>query len=473
METTAIPGLLVVHLPVHADNRGWFKENWQRRKAVAAGVPDFEPVQNNISFNGSRGTTRGIHAEPWDKYVSVAQGRVFGAWVDLRQGATFGRVVTREVGPDTAIYVPRGVGNAFQTLADGTAYTYLVDDHWSVDNQGDYRFLNLADETVAIGWPIPLVDVELSDKDLNHPRLGSVEPFVPAPILVVGSTGQLGRALVDLLEAKAMPYQAVGRDVLDLSNPPAWGEDIRSGNGLRRYRAVVNAAAYTAVDEAEAPTGRSAAWAVNSTGVSALAAACGAANVPFLHVSTDYVFDGGLPLERAYSVDSPVAPLSVYGQSKAAGEAAATSVRRHWLVRTSWVIGRGPNFVMTMERLAAQDVDPRVVNDQVGRLTFAEDLAEGILHLVDTAAPFGTYHLTGAGTPASWATIARWVFEAVGADPDRVIPVSTTDYVGSRTGVAPRPANSSLDLSKIRATGFTPRDHKVSVMERGWRRSAE
>ena len=120
VRATDIPGLLVIDLPVHGDNRGWFKENWQREKMRAAGLPDFDPVQNNISFNTSVGTTRGIHAEPWDKYVSVASGRIFGAWVDLRAGESFGRVVTVELGPDTAIFVPRGVGNAFQTLQEIT-----------------------------------------------------------------------------------------------------------------------------------------------------------------------------------------------------------------------------------------------------------------------------------------------------------------------------------------------------------------
>ena len=114
--TTPIPGLLVVHLPVHGDNRGWFKENWQRAKMVALGLPDFEPVQNNMSFNDAVGTTRGIHAEPWDKFVSAAQGRYFGAWVDLRAGDSYGTVFTIEVDESVAVYVPRGVGNAYQTL---------------------------------------------------------------------------------------------------------------------------------------------------------------------------------------------------------------------------------------------------------------------------------------------------------------------------------------------------------------------
>jgi dTDP-4-dehydrorhamnose 3,5-epimerase len=172
--TTSIPGVLLVDLPVHGDNRGWFKENWQREKMLAIGLPDFGPVQNNISFNDAIGTTRGIHAEPWDKFISIAVGRVFGAWVDLRPGDSFGAVFTAELDPSTAIFIPRGVGNAYQTLEENTAYTYLVNEHWSAEAQSEYTFLNLADETVAIEWPIPLADVELSDRDRTHPRLGEI-----------------------------------------------------------------------------------------------------------------------------------------------------------------------------------------------------------------------------------------------------------------------------------------------------------
>ena len=132
-ERTNIPGMLVFDLAVHGDSRGWFKENWQQAKQVDLGLPDLGPVQNNISFNAERGVTRGIHAEPWDKYISVATGSVFGAWVDLRPGKSFGQVYTCVIDPSKAIYVPRGVGNSFQALEDGTAYTYLVNAHWSAD----------------------------------------------------------------------------------------------------------------------------------------------------------------------------------------------------------------------------------------------------------------------------------------------------------------------------------------------------
>src|SRR5207253_7136175 len=97
IETTPIPGLLVVRLDVHGDARGWFKENWQREKMLAGGLPDFGPVQNNISFNAERGATRGIHTEPWEKFVSVATGRVFGAWVDMREGDSFGTTFWIEI----------------------------------------------------------------------------------------------------------------------------------------------------------------------------------------------------------------------------------------------------------------------------------------------------------------------------------------------------------------------------------------
>ena len=156
---TGIGGLKVVDLAVHGDSRGWFKENWQRAKMTALGIPDLRVVQNNVSYNEKRGVTRGIHAEPWDKFISVARGSVFGAWVDLREGsATYGKVFTCTLDPSKAIYVPRGVGNSFQALEDGTAYTYLVDAHWSLELKRTYTFVNLADPELAIEWPIPLAE---------------------------------------------------------------------------------------------------------------------------------------------------------------------------------------------------------------------------------------------------------------------------------------------------------------------------
>src|SRR3954447_19220888 len=228
---TPIPGLTLWDVPVHGDSRGWFKKNWQREKMIAAGLPDFGPVQNNISYNDAVGTTRGIHAEPWDKWVSVATGRIFGAWVDLREGPSFGAVFTTELDASRAIFVPRGVGNSYQTLEPDTAYTYLVNDHWSPD--ASYSFLNLADETAAISWPIPLTDVEISAKDLAHPRLADVAPVVPKKVLVLGANGQLGRALRREF-GDAAHIEFATRADFDISRPDAAGAPR-----WRDYEAIV------------------------------------------------------------------------------------------------------------------------------------------------------------------------------------------------------------------------------------------
>ncbi|MCC3280962.1 MULTISPECIES: sugar nucleotide-binding protein [Arthrobacter] len=445
---TPIPGVVLYDLPVHGDNRGWFKENWQREKMLALGLPDFGPVQNNISFNEKAGTTRGIHAEPWDKYISVATGRIFGAWVDLREGPSFGAVFTAELDPSQAIFIPRGVGNSFQTLEDNTAYTYLVNDHWSADAQGQYTFLNLADETAAINWPIPLEQAELSDKDRAHPSLADVVPMSPKKVLVLGADGQLGRALRQAYDGDAS-VEFAGRAEFDLADPASYERNWKN------YSTIINAAAYTAVDAAETPEGRRLAWDLNVSAVARLAAVAAANRLTLVHVSSDYVFDG---TRGVHTEDEPFSPLGVYGQTKAAGDAVVSAIPQHYILRTSWVIGEGSNFVRTMTSLAAKGVKPSVVSDQIGRLTFARDLAAAIRHLTESGAPFGTYNITNDGDPSSWADIAAEVYSLTGSDPLAVTGVSTEEYFASKPEAAPRPLNSMLDLRKIKATGFTPRD---------------
>ncbi|WP_210509028.1 bifunctional dTDP-4-dehydrorhamnose 3,5-epimerase family protein/NAD(P)-dependent oxidoreductase [Naasia sp. SYSU D00057] len=445
---TDIPGLLVLDLPVHGDARGWFKENWQRAKMVAAGLPDFAPVQNNVSFNGKVGTTRGIHAEPWDKLVSVGSGRVFGAWVDLRPGESFGTLVTIELDPSVSVFVPRGVGNAFQTLEPDTVYSYLVNDHWSAD--AEYTFVNLADETVAVPWPVPLSEAELSDKDRAHPRLADVVPMAPRRTLVLGAGGQLGTALRAVLPDADFRTRAE----FDLTDPAAYGS-VR----WKDYGAVVNAAAYTKVDAAETPEGRVAAWRANVTGVGLLARAAAENGLTLVHVSSDYVFDG---TADGHPEDEPFSPLGVYGQTKAAGDALVATVPRHCIVRTSWVIGEGANFVRTMASLAERGVAPSVVDDQIGRLSFADDIAAGIAHLLSAEAPSGVYNLSNEGPAMSWAAIAARVYELTGHDPAAVTGVSTAEYFAGKQA-APRPLNSVLPLDKLRATGFVPRDADAAL----------
>jgi dTDP-4-dehydrorhamnose reductase/dTDP-4-dehydrorhamnose 3,5-epimerase len=442
---TPIPGLLVISLEIHGDNRGWFKENWQRQKMVDLGLPDFEPVQNNMSFNNRAGATRGIHAEPWDKLVSLATGRIFGAWVDLRRGEGFGRCFTTEMGPETAVFVPRGVGNAFQTLVEQTAYSYLVNDHWNPAAKESYTFVNLADETLAIKWPIPLDQAELSEADKTHPRLADVIPVGQPQTLIIGAGGQLGRAMIKALPA-AVP---ITRAALDLASP----ESV-AGFDFRPYHVVINAAAYTAVDNAETVDGRREAWAVNVSGVAALVEAARRHRFTLVHISSDYVFDG---TQIVHTETEPFSPLGVYGQTKAAGDALLGSLPAHYLLRTSWLIGDGHNFVRTMASLADRGGSPEVVDDQFGRLTFTTEITRAIVHLLQADAPFGTYNLSNVSEPMTWADIARAVFRARGRDATSVKSVTTAEYAAGKS-LAPRPQHSVLSLDKIIGSGFRPAD---------------
>lgn len=172
---TAIPGFFEIELVVHGDNRGWFKENYQQQKMEALGLPRFEVVQNNMSFNAQRGATRGLHAEPWEKFISLANGRVFCAWVDLRKGDSFGKVLTTELTPEKAVFVPRGIANGYQTLEDNITYTYLVNEHWSPEAR--YAAVDLFDPELKIDWPIPKEQAIVSDKDKNNPLLKDVAPM--------------------------------------------------------------------------------------------------------------------------------------------------------------------------------------------------------------------------------------------------------------------------------------------------------
>ncbi len=175
---TKIPGLLLFDIENPADDRGWFQEKFQKAKLVAAGMPEsFDVVQNSLSYNKETGVVRGIHAEPWDKYISLVTGKVFVAYVDLRKGDTLGTVETFELTPNRAVFLPQGVGNSFQTLTADTYYLYSVNTHWSADNLDQYTFVNLADPQLAINWPVPLSESIMSERDKNHPLLSEIAPM--------------------------------------------------------------------------------------------------------------------------------------------------------------------------------------------------------------------------------------------------------------------------------------------------------
>jgi dTDP-4-dehydrorhamnose 3,5-epimerase len=174
------------------------------------------------------------------------------------------------------------------------------------------------------------------------------------------------------------------------------------------------------------------------------------------------VFDG---TQTPHLETEDLSPLGVYAQTKAAGDIAVSLAPKHYLLRTSWVIGEGKNFVLTMKSLAEQGIKPGVVNDQIGRLTFTSDLADAIAHLLSSNAAYGTYNFTNDGDSVSWADIAGIVYDATGHSHDDIKGVSTADYYAGKSGIAPRPLQSTLSLDKIKATGFNPRDWREALSE--------
>lgn len=267
------------------------------------------------------------------------------------------------------------------------------------------------------------------------------------PILVFGRNGQVARELALVAQEQGRTLIFAGRDALDLTDPGAVDGLI----ARLAPRAVINAAAYTAVDRAERD--QAPAFALNRDAPAAMARACAGRGLPLVHFSTDYVFDG--TLDRPYVETDPTGPRSVYGASKLAGEQAVQAVGGPAIVlRTSWVYSaHGTNFVRTMLRLAADRAEVSVVADQMGRPTWARDCALGALTAVDALHEnpglAGLYHLSGPDD-ATWADLAAAIFAESarrGGPSAGVRPITTDEYPTP----AERPANSRLNCGKIQA----------------------
>ncbi|WP_156756729.1 dTDP-4-dehydrorhamnose reductase [Actinokineospora pegani] len=276
-------------------------------------------------------------------------------------------------------------------------------------------------------------------------------------LLVPGGSGQLGRELAALAGPDLL-VRAEDSAALDLTQTRAVIAAVSAFAKAAAARgdtaAVVNAAAYTAVDKAESDRAR--AYAVNVDGPRVLAAACSSRGLPLIHVSTDYVFPGDA--DRPYEVDDETGPKSVYGATKLAGEQAVLrSGARSWIVRTAWVYGaHGANFVKTMARLESTRDRLSVVDDQRGAPTWTRDLAAGLVELAARATAgrgpaARVLHATGAGE-TTWCGFARAVFEELGADPARVSPCTTADYPTP----AARPAYSVLSGRAWAEAGLPP-----------------
>lgn len=261
-------------------------------------------------------------------------------------------------------------------------------------------------------------------------------------IFIVGANGQLGTALRE---------QYPGSRFADIAELDITKRDSVDNFDWSGIKIILNAAAFTNVDGAETDEGRVVAWNVNASAVANLARVARKYDMTLLHISSDYVFDG---TKEPHMEDELFSPLSVYGASKAAGDLIVSQLEKHYILRTTWVIGEGKNFVRTMLGLAEKGISPTVVADQIGRLTFTSELVRAIDHVLTGKAVFGTYNVTNDGPLASWAEITRQIFSLAGYKELTVTDTTTAEYFAGKEGIAPRPLGSDMSLDKLHATGF-------------------
>jgi len=275
--------------------------------------------------------------------------------------------------------------------------------------------------------------------------------------LVTGANGQLGKALTRELDLRGIVYAAFGSDTLDVTNT----ESVNQIFEKIKPDVVINAAAWTDVDGAE--SNRDAAFEVNGVGVANLARASTHAAAVLVHVSTDYVFSG--QADQPWPENAPINPQSVYGLSKAAGELAVGSIypERSYIVRTAWLYSEfGKNFAKTMCNLAvSSDKEVKVVNDQVGQPTNANELAAQLIDLVGSRAAFGIYHGTSSGQ-TSWFEFAQEIFKLCDADVHRVTAVSSSQFPRP----AKRPNFSVLSHASWAKSGIAPMADWKTVLEK-------
>ena len=485
VETTALPGVLLIKPKVFGDARGFFMESWNADRYQRLGLPR-SFAQDNLS-RSSGGVLRGLHFQQpggQGKLVGVLEGEVFDVAVDIRRGSpTFGRWVGYLLNGENRwqLYVPPGFAHGFYVTSRSALFQYKCTTPYQPQHEHSLRW---DDPAVGIVWPAG--PRQLSDKDAAARRLDQLHTVLPAyqgedarserheagdrRILLVGASGQVGSALLEPLRqlgtvvATTRPGATPPSDrahraatvALDLNDAGAIRDVVRRVSP----DLIVNAAAYTAVDRAESEPAIAAA--INATAPAVLAEQaerCGAAMV---HFCTDYVYDGrgGRPWREGDVPD----PQSVYGKTKLAGTQAVLQTAAAAIVlRVSWVYDHcGQNFLNTMLRLGAERDALRVVDDQHGAPTSARQIASAVVQMLQQlpsgdyrsalSRHGGLYHFAAAGE-TTWCRYAqRALALAAGRGLpircQRIQPIGTADYPTP----AARPANSRLDSSKLRDT---------------------
>ena len=449
---TPIPGLVIIEPRVLEDTRGYFFESYQKKRYLQNEIKT-EFIQDNES-KSVKGVVRGLHYQlsPFAqaKLVRVVQGSVFDVAVDLRKGSpTFGKWFGVELNDNSKkqLFVPRGFAHGFSVLSETAIFTYKCDNSY---NNVAERSINLNDPKLNIDWQIKKEDQIVSEKDLVAPLFENAEmnlSFNSMKILITGANGQLGNEIKEC-SGKFPEWEFTFTDVeeLDITNERVVFDFFQETNP----DFVINCAAYTAVDKAE--NDFETANKINALAPGILAKAAAKISAKIIHISTDYVFDGTAckPLVETENVN----PTGVYGRTKLEGEQNCRKENPESLIiRTSWLYSSfGNNFVKTMLRLGRERDELNVVFDQIGTPTYAGDLADAILSILENSAinrekfvP-GIYHYSNEGV-ASWYDFAKAIFEISGLNCN-VTPVLSEEFPTP----AKRPNYSVLNKLKIRNT---------------------
>lgn len=413
---TSIPDVILCEPLVRGDDRGYFMETFRQDELETFLGNKLYFCQDNES-KSSFGVLRGLHYQlaPYaqSKLVRVSKGEVLDVAVDIRRGSpTFGQHVTSILSEENKkqLFVPKGFAHGFAVLSDTAVLSYKVDNYYSPECD---RGISYDDPNLGIDWQLPKDLLQLSEKDTKQPLLEEADCFefdmnYMHKILVTGSKGQLGSELQDL-ESTYLAYSFFFTDLEEL--------DITNHDTVKRFinenqiTAIINCAAYTAVDKAEED--QELADKINHLAVENFATIAKDKGILLIHVSTDYVFDG-TSCQPYKETDTPN-PQGVYGKTKLDGELALQKINpaNSIIIRTSWVYSSyGNNFMKTMLRLGKERDEIGVVYDQIGSPTYAGDLAKAILDILPQINNDGLelFHYANEGV-CSWYDFAKAIFE--------------------------------------------------------------
>lgn len=456
LTSTNLKDCFIIEPKRFGDERGYF-ESITKEDLRSLGFKEIHQISNSLS---SKGIFRGLHYQknPYcqAKVVRCHRGAVLDIVVDIRQDSdTYGKYTAVELTPENgrALYVPRGFAHGFLALEDDSLFEYYVDNMYMPRLEGGiaYDDSEIGIDFTYIKRRYNISEIKLSEKDKNRISLKDCEDIFyrrPRRFLITGYKGQLGFDIArELKERGEEQVLAIDKEEMDITDR----DQVFKVIGNFKPDVIFHCAAWTQVDKAEDMY--DIVHKINTLGTKYITEASIEVGAKIFYMSTDYVFDGKLPLDKCYTETDPVYPMNAYGGTKFLGEQEVLQNPKHFITRISWVFGiNGNNFVKTMLRLGSFKQSLLVVKDQIGSPTYTVDLAKLLVEMSFTE-KYGLYHVNNDGY-CSWAEFADFIMKYAGY-PCEIRPVSTEYYIeATNTKQAYRPRNSKLSKAKLVESGF-------------------